>query len=196
MRRLLPGIFSLLLVFSLAATALGESGVTFREEFTFSPGSVFSTTDLFPDFKNVMPGDRLEETVSLKNRHTGKLRLHLRADPPEENRAFLSQLWLTLRLEDTVLFSGSPAEVFDSKSLGVLQPGEEAQLRVTLDVPAALENTYASARGDVLWVFTAEQIPGDPLIQTGQEVLHILLLAGFGIFCVILGAILLKKRNG
>lgn len=70
---------------SLAASAAGGE-ITFlgrSEEFSFSPGSGYTTTDLFDSFKNVMPGDVLEETITVKNKskQKGEVKLYLQVIP-------------------------------------------------------------------------------------------------------------------
>ena len=72
-------IFSFILVISLFAgigmTSLAaESSVIYKGQkngFEFEPGSVYTETDLFENFKNVMPGDTLSETVTVKNDYKG-----------------------------------------------------------------------------------------------------------------------------
>lgn len=46
-----------------------DAVVTYQgsKSFEFEPGSGYTVTDLFDNFKNVMPGDQLKETVDVKN---------------------------------------------------------------------------------------------------------------------------------
>lgn len=75
MKRLLKNAFSLLLaltlVFSLSVTAFAaDSTITFQGDEAkaeIAPGSGYTTSDLFDGFKNVMPGDKLTETVTVTN---------------------------------------------------------------------------------------------------------------------------------
>ena len=55
---------------SLAA----ESIITYKgrdKGFSFTPGSEYTSMDLFENFKNVMPGDVRKETVTIKNDYAG-----------------------------------------------------------------------------------------------------------------------------
>lgn len=77
MKRTLKTFSSLLLVFvmlmSLTVTAFAaDSTVTYKGKgnWEFSPGSGYTSTDLFDGFKNVMPGDKRTEEVTIKNEAT------------------------------------------------------------------------------------------------------------------------------
>lgn len=78
MKRTIHGVFSLLMVLlmvmGLSVTAFAADAViTFhgaKDGFGFQPGSEYTATDLFENFKGVMPGDSLSETIQLKNAAT------------------------------------------------------------------------------------------------------------------------------
>ena len=62
-------ILLLSLILVAPASAL-RSSVYFlgqAEKFVFHPGSDWSDTDLFDGFKNAMPGDKLTESISVRN---------------------------------------------------------------------------------------------------------------------------------
>ena len=73
----LKSIFSLGLMFillmSVNVTASAESSITYNGQengFDFQPGSDYTDTDLFNNFKDVMPGDVLTETITFTNSAT------------------------------------------------------------------------------------------------------------------------------
>ena len=62
-----------------------NSSVTFEggaENFVFLPGSGYSDTDLFNGFKNVMPGDTVTQTITVKNSSDeyDSVKIYLRAE--------------------------------------------------------------------------------------------------------------------
>ena len=69
---------------ALAPSALAAGNVSYlgrADKFVFSPGSSYSPTDLFTDFKNVMPGDTLTQSVYIANNaaYNVKVKLYMRA---------------------------------------------------------------------------------------------------------------------
>lgn len=59
-----------MLLSCLCAAYADTGSVTYdgnAQSFVFLPGSDYSPSDLFPDFKGVMPGDRLTQTLRLRN---------------------------------------------------------------------------------------------------------------------------------
>jgi len=65
-------LMCVLLTLSLAVTAFAaDSTVTYKGResgFEYAPGSSYMNSDLFDDFKNVMPGDKRAEAVTITNK--------------------------------------------------------------------------------------------------------------------------------
>ena len=96
MKRTLKNISSLLLlaivmILSLSVTAFAaDSTITFTgaaDSFDVQPGSEYTDTDLFDNFKDVMPGDKLTETIQIKNAaiDCDYIKLYMRAVVHDEN---------------------------------------------------------------------------------------------------------------
>ncbi len=181
-------IFSFLIAFLLMAgssvlTYAADSSVTYEggaEKFVFLPGSDYTDTDLFDNFKGVMPGDTVIQKVTIKNNYDGSdyVDIYMRAEVHDEDENplsssvsdagetvvtmsdFLSQLSMTVKQGDTVLFNASPDELDGLKEnvlLGSFANGESADLTVELSVPIELGNEYANRVGEVDWVFVVEE---------------------------------------
>ena len=182
----------LVLLLGMSATAFAESKVTYEggaEKFVFLPGSEYTETDLFENFKGVMPGDVITQEITVQNNYTKaeKIKIYLRAvvhdeqgNPLSEEVArtedlvsmqdFLSQLTMTVKQGDKVLFSASPDELDGLKEnvlLGAFPGKSYTKLVVELSVPIELGNEYANRVGEVDWVFTAEEVT--KTVQTGDD---------------------------
>lgn len=182
----------LVLLLGMSATAFAESKVTYEggaEKFVFLPGSEYTETDLFENFKGVMPGDVITQEITVQNNYTKaeKVKIYLRAvvhdkqgNPLSEEVArtedlvsmqdFLSQLTMTVKQGDKVLFSASPDELDGLKEnvlLGAFPGKSYTKLVVELSVPIELGNEYANRVGEVDWVFTAEEVT--KTVQTGDD---------------------------
>lgn len=77
-------LLALALVLSLSVTAFAaESTVTFNsgKVIAFEPGSAYTGSDLFDNFKGIMPGDTLTEEITIqnKNRDYDYIKVYLRA---------------------------------------------------------------------------------------------------------------------
>lgn len=134
----------------------------------FQPGSEYSPTDLFPELKDVMPGDTLTQRITLKNDSAKgvKIKIYLRALGAQEgSESFLSQLGLRVRttggeLDD--LFDAAAdetAQLTDWVCLGMLYSGGEVELEVILEVPAELGNEFQDCAGYLDWEFMIEEFP-------------------------------------
>ena len=170
---------------SFAAQTPGSSGVTYKgkaEEFIFQPGSDYSMTDLFTNFKGVMPGDTLTQQINVKNEASKKVnvKIYIRALGPAElekndgeeivsadqSADFLKEMKLTVDTDDDTRLFEAPADqtagLTDWVLLGTFRSGADVDLNVNLEVPITMGNDYQERIGALDWQFMAEEHPLNP----------------------------------
>ena len=71
MKKMTRFILTLIMIFTVAISVSAADGNVIYSgnsgNFIFEPGSDYSPTDLFPNFKDVMPGDTLTQRIVVKN---------------------------------------------------------------------------------------------------------------------------------
>lgn len=148
-------------------TYSGNSG-----NFIFEPGSNYSPTDLFPNFKDVMPGDTLTQKITVKNDADNKVKvkIYIRSlGAHEDSVEFLSQLGLKVSKSSdnkmAYMFDAAAnetAQLTDWVCLGTLYSGGEVNLDVILNVPVELDNMFQNKIGYLDWEFMIEEFPVEP----------------------------------
>ena len=213
MKRVFSFLLCLTLTLTLFLPASAEDGkVTYSGNagsFIFEPGGMDSPTDLFPNFKGVMPGDTLTQKITVKNNADRKVKvnIYLRAlGADEESVEFLSQLSLTVKKSDdnemAYMFdaaSSETAQLTEWVCLGTLYSGGEVNLEAELSVPKELPDEFQDKIGKLDWEFMVEEFPvesGDPKPPTGDSanpVLWISLAAGSAVLIILM--LLWRKKK-
>ena len=185
-------------------TYSGNSG-----KFVFAPGSEYSPTDLFPNFKDVMPGDSITQKITVHNKASNKVKvkIYLRAlGAHAESDEFLSKLKLRVRKSDdnTMAYmfdapADETAQLTDWVCLGTLYSGGKVNLEVTLDVPVELDNKYQKQIGYLDWEFKIVEYdisPSDPdAPATGDNAQIVFWICVMGVSFVLLLILLLGRKK-
>jgi len=220
MKKVFSMILCLLLVVSLASPAFAASHLpapqdatvnynSRRHEFTFGPGSRYSATDLFPNFKNVMPGDEVSQTITVSHKFGTSVnaRIYVRAKGSVENKALLDQLKLTVEYKkDTIMYKAPDQEqasygISEWANLGTFRPGASQKMTVTLHVPIELGNEFADEMGKLQWEFMVEEIPIDTTNPKTGDLPYVmmcggvLVVSGAALCCLLFFALRKKKRQ-
>jgi|GEM_PF-1212358 len=162
--------------------------VGWDDKFVFNP----DTTDLFANFKNLLPGETRSQTIEVGNTFqtdTG-IEIFLRAEDISQNYsdpvtlALVEKLlreYATIILTDedgSVIYNGpiwgepysgssNPDSMRYDISLGVFKTGESKKLTVQLMLDPDMGNEYQNLLGLIKWVWSAEDLPSpDPGNET------------------------------
>lgn len=173
--RILFSLFTVLcLIFGITTSVYASGTVTYNadsDKFIFESGSKYSPTDLFSNFKGVMPGDSIKQNLTVKNESSNevKVQIYIRSKQPDEASAeLLSNLHLTVekaqenKMEYMFDISANQPAINDWVCLGTLYSGGEVNLVLTLDVPIELDNKFQDAIGYLDWEFKVEEHPIEP----------------------------------
>ncbi len=214
MKKLLSVLVIICIIYCSATTVFAADGkVSYggkAKEFIFVPGSDYSPTDLFSNFKDVMPGDTLTQKITVKNDADKKIKvkIYIRSlGAHEDSVEFLSQLKLQVKKSEdnemAYMFDAEAdksAQLTDWVCLGTLYSGGEVNLDAVLHVPTELDSKFQNSIGYLDWEFKIEEFPVEPddpkAPQTGDIFNYGFWLTVFGItaFMVII-FILFNKRE-
>lgn len=216
MKRFLSVLLILTVLLAAAVPAFAESGNVIydgiTQNFIFQPGSEYSLTDLFPEFKDVMPGDTLVQPITVRNDSDNqvKVEIYMRSLGAEEgSEDFLSQLGLRVEVADGNTmgymfdaYADETAQLTDWVCLGMLYSGGEVNLNVYLDVPVTLDNTYQDHVGYLTWEFMVIEYPVEPTDpeppRTGDDsnLVVPVVMMGVCVLALILLVVWRKKKQG
>lgn len=199
----------ILITIALCSFSFADGNVTYKgqsEKFIFAPGSDYSPTDLFDNFKGVLPGDERTQQIVVKNEKSNnvKIVIYMKSTGAwDDSEEFLSQLKLTVKSGDNSLFDATAdktAGLTDWVAIGTFEPGAEAKLDLVLKVPADLDNKFQDTVGKLDWQFKVEELPADkPAPVTGEafnyKVIIIVALCAFAVMVSVVAVVISKRKK-
>lgn len=123
--------------------------------------------DLFPAFKDLMPGDTREQLIKIETKGVqGQVSIFVRAVVDEDAARALEPISLTAAVSagpsSSVLETGTPASVFaETAKIATFAADGNATLDLRLSVPTSVGNELADASKTVRWEITAEDDSGE-----------------------------------
>jgi len=179
LKRILPTILSAATVVGAAGYVIGAASsdpvVVYngaKKEIEFRNALPFlgnREPDLFPEMKDLMPGDSVtqEITVGAENIGFDRVRIYLRAENPNEDYQTLLEEYghwvdFQVRRENTIITGNLERGVL----LGIFENGMEQTLNIKLSIDIEAGNALKNLIAEVDWVFTAEvmEAPVIPII--------------------------------
>jgi len=215
MKRIITAITAVMLLAVMPLNAIAADGKAIydgkAQEFIFEPGSEYSPTDMFENFKDVMPGDSISQKITVRNDASNKVKvkIYMRSlGAHEDSVEFLNEMRLTVKKsqenEMAYMFDAAAnetAQLTDWVCLGTLYSGGEVNLDVVLDVPKEMDNYYQEKIGYLDWEFKIEEFPieeKDPKPpQTGdnRNIVLWIAVAGCSAVVMLVLVILLKRKK-
>lgn len=122
-------------------------------------------TDLFDNFKGVMPGDTLVQKVKVRNTATGiadgntfSIYMYAREKASEESQNnLLEEIEITVSKNGVVLDVMNAGANDKGVNLGSFKTGDEVELEVALNIPITLGNDFQDNTSTIEWYFVADQ---------------------------------------
>lgn len=138
------------------------------EHFIFNP----EHKDLWFKFKNLIPGDTVEQKVEVRNgTKDKKVSIYLRAEAADAQYLDLFQYMTVTVMQGGKILQESPVAepggLENNVLLGTFIPDEATELSVILKVSTEMGNDHMDDYGEIIWVFTVEEEDYDNP-QTGE----------------------------
>ena len=206
-KKMFAVVLALVLALGVAGSALASTAVRLKIDrrdqvyFEFQPES----TDLFENFKNLMPGDTVTQDIEVNNWGGHIVRIWLRADPvSEQDQDFLNQLKLTVTASNSNIFEAAAGEqdglAPTEKNpygvvLGTFKHGGKVDLEAKIEVPIELDSQYMGRVGVVPWTFTIEQVDLGDTPETGDAFTLWVWVAVAAVLAACIVFLLVKQRK-
>ena len=178
-------------IFSFTALFIIISGITVLADDTVpsnvildgnANGIVFIPGDeLFLENKDMLPGDTISRSMTIRNRRDDSYKLYLRAEKMTEDKEddLFNVLSLKITYKGKIIYEGNASGIDGMSSnidLGIFNPGDVKELQAQVNFDKNAGNEYKNKIAKVNWIFTAvgdnENIekPVNNYIQTTKNI--------------------------
>ncbi|MBQ9326940.1 MAG: hypothetical protein IJ225_00195 [Solobacterium sp.] len=160
-------------------------------------GLLTNMDDAFANFQVLMPGDTVNDTLTIGNSYQTPVRLYFKVEGEADN-ALAKKTSLKIYAGEKELYSGSLAEAMNELYLAYMTPGWQAVLRYELHVPEELKNEFQMEDACDRWIFRAETgVNRSVTPNTGDTGMsRYALLMATGIAAAMLAVTILKRNRG
>ena len=136
----------------------GKSGLSVSYE-GGAQGLFDNAGDAFKNFKTLMPGDTVSDTLTIGNSYKYPVRLFFRIDSIDSEK-LAKQITLKIKAGEVEIFNGTLASAMKEIYLAYMTSGYQAVLSFELNVPAELKDEFELTDAKQKWVFRAELADG------------------------------------
>ena len=164
--------------------------------FVFQPGSNHSITDLFPSFKNCMPGDTLTEQIEIRNESDKAVDIYMKVEGGTSGIDFLKQMDMEISNNNQEIFhSSSDTGMNEWILIGSLDTNASKIVDVTLNIPIEMDDKYQDAIGVVDWSFKVEENKEPTIPNKGTKTGLNNPMYGYGSLILLGTSLFLYKRQ-
>ncbi len=153
--------------------------------------------DLFASFKDLMPGDKVVQDISIQTKDlTQETTLLLKSEYDAEFKETLEQLQFHIEKDGKIV--SSSFSINDPLVIGKFSKDSFADIKVILEVPLSVNEQITDKEYHIKWTFIAQEdgkIVAEDSVQTGDSTPVILYTGIFFIAIIILILILLLKKK-
>lgn len=175
----------------------GESSVIYEDN---TNQHIAINDNFFNNLGNMLPGDRISETINLQNSSDSNNRYYLSIDYnnlTNEELALLQKLKLIIKKQNGEVLVESNLASQDKHSLGFYPKGKKETLVIELSLPNDTDNDFSKLFAKINWRFSYDIIENNtksPVTKDDIDVsITLFLISAIGLLVVLL---LWKKENG
>lgn len=180
-KKILALIAVAFVVFGSCVTASAAEGTICNVDYGNASGFLFNpaSTDLFQNFKGMMPGDEKTQSIIIQNTCADRtITMYISEEIKDEYKDLLDHM----HIKFDIIQNGASKTLADVRAsddsqlkdvvIGTFQPREKGELKVTLSVDPLTGNKYQNASGWITLIFKViedEVKPTEPTTEKPTE---------------------------